>query len=149
MKFWPNKVGQKDLSNHPPYIAHFSLTGSFYSNAASSKTASGKSVPVTIRDLDERARSKASDLGGMVTVEGYIAGENRFDQPNQTVKYLLFSGITNKKGDFPAVMLFFKKEAWNVDVSFVCVCGCVCVCVRACVCVVCVCACACGQCLYL
>ncbi len=73
-------------------------------------------TPTSITELDEKSQRKI-DLTGMITVEGYIAGEKRHDQPNQTVKYLLYNGFTGpKRGEFPAVMLFFKKEAWNIEV---------------------------------
>ncbi len=74
----------------------FKPTGSFCSNAPSARTVTGKSV--MIWELDERSRA-STDIGGMVSVEGFIAGEKRFDQPSQTVKYLLFTGFTNKRGD--------------------------------------------------
>ena len=53
----------------------------------------------------------------MTSVEGYIAREKGYDTPTRTIKYLLYSGFEGKKGLLPAVMLFFKMEAWDVEVS--------------------------------
>jgi hypothetical protein len=57
-------------------------------------------------------------IRGFVSVEGYVAREGAYDKPNQTFKYLLYSGLDGgKKGVLPAVMLFFKREAWDVEVG--------------------------------
>lgn len=61
----------------------------------------------------------------LISVEGYIAEASRYDEPARTVKYLLYHGYEEKPkpgffpkhGVFPAVMLFFKSEAWEIEVS--------------------------------
>ena len=78
-------------------------------------------IPVTeINELTEKPRNKQKeDHDKIVCVVGYVCGERRFDEPNNTVKYLLHSGYDKKKqhGIFPAVMLFFKQElCWNIEV---------------------------------
>lgn len=60
----------------------------------------------------------APGIQGLVAVDGFIARDGAYDTPNQTFKYLLYSGLEGgKKGVFPAVMLFFKRDVWDVEVS--------------------------------
>lgn len=110
---------QQQLGCHVSSFSVYSMeclsVGSFCSKAPSAKTATGK--PMTIKEVEEWCRKTPTNVKGMISVEGYIAGEKRYDQPNLTVKYLLYTGINGRKGEFPAVMLFFKKEAWNIEVG--------------------------------
>ena len=77
------------------------------------------SVPArSIRELGEWCTDPKAEIRGQISVDGFIAREGAYDVPNQTYKYLLYSSIDGaKKGVFPAVMLFFKKEAWDVEVG--------------------------------
>lgn len=73
----------------------------------------------SISDLGEWSKkSQGGETTSMVSVEGYIAREKGYDTPTHTIKYLLYSGLGGKKevGVFPAVMLFFKMEAWDIEV---------------------------------
>lgn len=77
------------------------------------------STTMTVQELGDWSFSTV-EIRSLVSVEGYTAREGNYDVPNQTVKYLLYSGLENggRRGVFPAVMLFFKKEVWDVEVSY-------------------------------
>lgn len=74
---------------------------------------------VSIVDLAEKAKvdSFRNYQDKVIGVVGYVADEQRYDHANKTVKYLLYSDY-DKRGKFPAVMLFFSEALWPIEVRF-------------------------------